>query len=188
MLTQITVACDYALHRLASIAGQCPDEPIIFTAYSSSPDAAHLPLTFVGQGLDYTPSSRIWCVLLVLWQPRPVSRPPPPTLADLFPFSRLLQTAEEIKDVCWGSSPGAVPLPTIGRAWVLPNQWVDVQFGVVFGPPSLEKANVASEEVQRSKMRVLLADGSHKTLNTPAINFLNATCGGSTGHVGGQDM
>lgn len=138
---------------------------------------------FVGQGPGYTPPSRIWCTLLILWQPRPSSPMPPPTLADVFPFRRLLEAAEAIRDICWGGSHGTGAAPVLGRMWVLPNEWVDVQFAVSIGPPSIENRRNVSEGRQGGGTRVLLADGSHTTYTASGSSLNNTACSGLIDHA-----
>lgn len=175
-----SVACNYAIHRLAYVTTQCPFEPTIFTPYSSSSEAVRLPLMFIGQGPDYTPPTPIWCTLLVLWQPKQSARAPPPTLADLFPFTWLLEAADAIRDYCWGGNYGLGSIPVLGRTWVLPNEWVDVQFGVVMRPEGFsEKLNVS--EKRGPDMTVLLADGSNMTLTASTSDRHDVACGGLLG-------
>ena len=72
--------------------------------------------------------------------------------------------AEAIRDTCWGVGLGAVlvTVPTIGRAWVHPNGYVDLQFGAVVGTPSFE-GRAKGGELGGSKIRLLLADGGNRT-------------------------
>lgn len=136
---------------------------------------------FVGQGSDYTPPTPVWCALLVLWQPKLSARLPPPTLADLFPFTWLLEAAEAIRDFCWGGGYGMGSIPVLGRTWVLPNEWVDVQFGVVMRPTGFtESLNVSQKKGPETT--VLLADGSNMTLTPSTFDRHGLTCGGLMGH------
>ena len=90
-----------------------------------------------------------------------------------------------IREICWRGSQGTGPVPVIGRAWVTPNEWVDVQFGVINGPPSLDEWMNASEK-GGGEMRVLLADGSYRDVVASAFSVNNTACGGSTEYAGGN--
>lgn len=167
-------SCDYAISYLEYVSATCGSEAIIFTALPAGPSAILLPLSYVGQGPDYTPSSPHWCIILVLWQPRPESRLPPPTLADVFPFDAVVDAAKSIREVCLTEGHGWIPM--IGRSWIEPNEWIDVQFGVVTGSDSVDgKFGISGAD--GGNMTVLLADGSTRTL-VPSLFERNNACGG----------
>lgn len=69
---------------------------------------------------------------------------------------------------------------------MLPNEWVDVQFGVVLGPPSHRRTGNVSEEGQGGETRVLLADGSHRTLTASALSVNDTACGGLIDYAQGS--
>lgn len=166
-------SCNYAIRELEIFGAQCGSLPLIWTAIPGGAGAVRLPLMFTGQGPDYTPPTRIWCIVMVLWQPRPDSPVPPPTLSDLFPFTAVLHAARNIRDVCLSGWPWS--RPTLGRQWIMPNEWVDVQLGFVIGPPFTNK-NRHEIGGQRGRMIVHLADGSNRTAIVPALNASHSTC------------
>ena len=150
-------SCQYAIKRLEAINAQCGASPVIWTAQPGGLGAFRLPLMFVGQGPDYNPPSRIWCSILILWQPRTGSSTPPPTLADIFPFSSVLYAARRIKNICLIDRPGSPP--GLGREWILPNEWIDVQIGIILNSGHLTDYHDSPLLEERS-MSVLLANGS----------------------------
>lgn len=166
-------SCDYAISYLEYISAQCGPWPTILTAQPGGLGAIRLPLAAWGHGPHYTPSTPRWCVILVLWQPRPGSRPPPPTLSDIFYFDAVVQAAKSIREVCFNEGRGWIPM--IGREWIEPNAWIDVQFGVVI-PPSGGDGEYGKTESTGGNVTVLLADGSNRTV-VPSLIDGNDTCG-----------
>lgn len=70
----------------------------------------------------------------------------------------------------------------VGREWVEPNQWVDVQFGVVFGPEMVGRGwgNFSGGGVVGrggGKVTVLMADGTSRSVDASALNQVGG-CGG----------
>lgn len=116
----------------------------------------------------------MWCNILVVWQPRPGSSAPPPTLSDVFPFSAVLYAAYNIRNYCLTPRSGAQP--TLGREWILQNEWVDVQFGVVNGPPYLNGVD-DKVAVDEGMMTVHLVDGSNRTVVASVLDESQISCG-----------
>ena len=158
-------SCNYAISRLEALCQRCGSLPLIWTGIPAGPGAVNLPLTILGQGPDYQPPTRVWCTLLILWQPRPNSRVPPPTLADFFPINRVLYAAKNIRNMCLMDSPWS--LPRLGREWILPNQWVDVQLGYVVAP---------SYGGHGDRVTVHMADGSNQTVNAHPLEAGHDAC------------
>ena len=176
-------SCNYAIQRLERINNLCGPLPVIWSGLPGGGAAVRLPLMFVGQGPDYTPPSRLWCNIMIMWQPRPGSQAPPPTLSDFFPFRAVLFAAKSIRDVCmvaWPRSP-----PMLGRAWILPNQWVDVQFGVVVGSQVSDGVHNISTIADDGMVLVQLADGSNRTVLATAVKEDDFTCGKLIGQGNG---
>lgn len=108
---------------------------------------------------------------MILWQPRP-GTPPAVEGRDVFRFSKVLGAAKGIRHHCLRERPGSRSM--IGREWVGPNQWVDVQFGGVFGPEVLRgQGNLSSGDVmelEEGKLTVMLADGMNMSVVPSASN------------------
>ena len=168
-------SCQYAIKRLEAINAQCGASPVIWTAQPGGFGAFRLPLMFVGQGPDYTPPSRIWCSVLVLWQPRTGAPMPPPTLTDVFPFSSVLYAARRIVNICLVDRPRSPP--GLGREWIMPNEWVDVQTGIILNTAHLQEYHHLPSPEDRSTS-VLLADGSR--VNATVIHTSELRCGSIT--------
>ena len=63
----------------------------------------------------------------------------------------------------------------LGREWIEPNEWVDVQFGIVsaaMGLASLRNAPAIGDKT----LTVHLWDGSNRTIVAPAFNESHAPC------------
>ena len=136
---------------------------------------------FVGAGPDYTPVSPVWCAIMILWQPRPTARPAVEG-RDVFPFSKVLKAANGIEDRCLRDRAGSRRM--IGREWMEPNEWVDVQFGGVFGPKVLGGLGLRnfgggndSGDGAGNRLRVMMADGTNMSVVPSALNEVRG-CGG----------
>lgn len=160
------LSCDYALRRLEFTNQQCGFRNMIFSPTAKGAFVFPLPRIFVGAGSDYTPSTKTWCAIMIMWQPRDVTRKPQ-VEEDVFPFSRILQAARRIRNGCLAGRPGH--LPTIGREWIRPYQYVDVQFGGVF-PEEFNgiKGNWNDTAEEDTNLTVFLADGSNLNVSTNA--------------------
>ena len=149
-------SCDYALRQLVTTQQQCGSRNIIFSPSARGAFVHSLPSIFVGAGPDYTPAGDTWCTVLILWQPRPTARPPRVD-EDIFPFWKILRAAYGIREQCMVGRPGH--LPQIGRTWIKPNEFVDVQIAGVF--PSEVGDRVSGDALLEGKnMTLILADGS----------------------------
>lgn len=115
---------------------------------------------------------------MILWQPRPGARPAVEE-RDVFRFSMVLGAANGIRDRCLKVRPGSRTM--IGREWVEPNQWVDVQFGGVFGPEVLKRqGNFSGGDGTGGggkELTVMLADGTNMSVVPAALNEVR-DCGG----------
>ena len=173
-------SCNFAIARLVTLSNQCGHQPVIWSGLPSGPGAVRLPLTIVGQGAGYTPPTNNWCTVLVLWQPRPGTRLPPPTLTDFFPLDFVVNAARQIRDQCLAEWPWAVP--SLGRQWILPNEWVDVQLGVVFGPGQrILNVPVNGSVFDDEMVTVHTADGSNRTIRALAVHESSFECSRSNG-------
>ena len=123
--------------------------------------------------------SNLICVISILWQPKLGARPPLAEI-DLFPFSKILDAAYDIKDQCIKSSEQYHP--RLGRAWIGPHSWVDVQFGSVLGPRGLA---VNASDVGSSGLTVRWADGSNQNVTSSMLGQIGG-CGPATGFEGGM--
>ena len=98
---------------------------------------------------------------------------------DVFRFSKVLRAANGIRDRCLRDAPGLRRM--VGREWVEPNEWVDVQFGGVFGPDWLSGWGIFSggDGVVGGgrELRVVLADGTNMTVVPSVFNEVRG-CGG----------
>ena len=64
----------------------------------------------------------------------------------------------------------------LGREWIMPNEWVDVQLGVVIAPRTLQgesNGSVTENEI----VTVHLADRSNETVDALAFNSNQISCG-----------
>ncbi|MCJ1450815.1 hypothetical protein MMC28_001149 [Mycoblastus sanguinarius] len=173
MLPQLA-SCNYALHRLELANQACGPENAIFGPVAYGPRGISLPATFIGAGTDYTPITPIWCAILILWQPRPTVQPPSPSALDVFPFSQILQAAYRIRDQCLlGTRERA---PQIGREWIEPHQWVDVQYAGVYGVEELRR-NWSDAALRGEKMKLSLSDGTNQTVFSSVPQWIG--CGTS---------
>ena len=103
---------------------------------------------------------------------------PPPTLADFFPLSFVVTAARRIRDTCLVEWPWQQRM--LGREWIAPNEWVDVQLGVVFGPRSSRMgAEVNGSTVDDGVVTVYMADGSNGTVRARVVNDSHFACSGS---------
>ena len=160
-------SCDYAIRRLEHTDQQRGSGDIIFSPIATEPHGISLPATFLGVGPGYTPVTPVWCIILILWQPRPSAQVPQETF-DVFSFSKILQAANSIRDRCLIRRRGHTP--QIGREWVAPHQWVDVQFGGIWGPEiTMLKANASNNVLRAGHLTVYIADGTNMTISTSSI-------------------
>lgn len=171
-LTPSLQSCDYAIRRLEVIEQLCGMSPIVFSPTAAyAPNVFSLPAIFIGAGPHYTPTTQVWCAIMILWQPRPQVRPAVEQ-QDVFRFSMVLKAANEIRDRCLGRGTGRRSM--VGREWVEPNQWVDVQFGGVWGPGVVEGQGNSSGG---DGVGVMLADGTNMSIVPSALNEMRG-CGG----------
>lgn len=160
-------SCDYALRRLEITHQQHGSGNLIFSPTAEGAFVFSLPEIFIGAGADYTPSARTWCAIMITWQPRHITREPQ-VKEDVFPFSQILQAARDIRKRCLVGRPRHTP--TIGREWIRPSQFADVQFGGVF-PRNLNgiKGNGSDTSEEDTNLTVYLADGSNLTFASNAL-------------------
>ena len=118
--------------------------------------------------------SDLICVIHILWQSKPRVRPPL-TPIDLFPFNKILVAAYGIRDQCLKASEQYHP--RLGRAWIGPHDWVDVQFGSVLGPRGLA---INASDVGSGGLTVRMADGSNQTVTSSMLGQIG-NCGPATG-------
>ncbi|KAL9066246.1 MAG: hypothetical protein Q9161_007703 [Pseudevernia consocians] len=172
-------SCDYAIHRLEVMQQQCGTTPMIFSPSAHGPDALALPAVFIGAGPGYTPAAKVWCAIMILWQPRPRAAPAVDG-RDVFRFSKVLGAANGIRDRCLMRD-GLGLRRMIGREWVEPNEWVDVQFGGVFGPEVLRGwGNFSGGDGVVGggmELAVMMADGSNVSVVPSVLNEVGG-CGG----------
>ena len=82
----------------------------------------------------------------------------------MFRFSKVVSAAGEIRDRCLRGGAGRKSM--IGREWVEPNQWVDVQFAGVFGP---EMVGGWGNLSGGGNAVVMLADGANSSVVLPSV-------------------
>jgi len=161
------LSCDYALRQLEVTNQQCGSRNVIFSPTAKGAFVFPLPSIHIGAGSDYTPSAKTWCAILIIWQPRDETRKPE-SEEDVFPFSKIIQAARRIRNECLAGRPGH--LPTIGREWIQPYQFVDVQFGGVF-PNGIDgiKGDYSHTAEKDPDLTLHLADGSNLTVASNAL-------------------
>ena len=120
--------------------------------------------------------SDLICVISILWQP---TDPRPVASFDIFAFSKILSAAHSIRDQCIKGSEQFHP--RLGRAWIEPREWVDVQFGYVLGPSGLA---VNASDVGSGNLTLRLADGSNRTFASSMLQQVG-DCGAATGFENG---
>ncbi len=152
--------------------------PIVFSPSAHGPDVLSLPEIFIGAGPGYLPTEQVWCAIMILWQPRPRAQPGVEG-RDVFRFSKVLKAANGIRDLCLNGWMGRRSM--IGREWVEPNEWVDVQFGGVFGPEVVKSWRNSSSSDDgvvggRGELNVVLADGTNMSVLPSAFNEVRG-CG-----------
>ena len=138
-----------------------------------------LPAIFIGAGPGYLPTGQVLCAVIILWQPRPRAQPAVEE-RDVFRFSKVLKAANGIRDLCLEGWMGRRRM--IGREWVEPNEWVDVQFGGVSGPEVVKgwgNSSGSDDGVvgRRGELRVILADGTNMSVLPSVFNEVRG-CGG----------
>ena len=170
-------SCDAALRALEVAGAECGTGNIIFGPTSSGPRAVRLPAMYIGTG-SQDPMSGLICVISILWQPQRRVRPPIVWI-DIFPFRNIITAAYDIRDQCIKGSEQYHP--RVGRAWIEPHNWVDVQFGSVLGPRGLV-ANAS--DVGSGALTVRLADGSIQTVTSSMLGQVG-DCGAGSWFVNG---
>lgn len=92
----------------------------------------------------------------------------------MFPFSRVLGAAGRVRSKCLDPHGAVGTWRTLGREWVSPRWWVEVQFAGVWGPEVMgmgmgmgnDSADYEAEGGRRSGMvNVRLADGRNMSVN-----------------------
>ena len=166
-------SCDSALDALEKENARCGPGNVIFSPTSSGARVLRLPAVYVDSE-QRPPTSDLLCAISILWQPKPGARPAIMSL-DLFPFQKIVNAAYDIRDHCIKSS--AQYHPRLGRAWIGPHDWVDVQFGSVLGPRGLA-ANPS--DVGSGGLTVRLADGTNQTVTSSMLGQIGG-CGATTG-------
>ena len=166
-------SCDAALLALEQEDAQCGPGNLIFSPTATGARALRLPAVYIGSE-PHAPMSDIICVIYILWQPKLRVRPPLTPL-DLFPFNKILGAAYGIRDQCLKASEQYHP--RLGRAWIGPHDWVDVQFGSVLGPRGL---GINASDVGSGDLTVRMADGSNQTFTSSMLGQVGK-CGAATG-------
>ena len=164
-------SCDYAIRRLEHTLQEKGSGSITFSPLGSGTDGVALPAMFPGIGPGYVPMTPVWCVILIIWQPRPNVQLPRHDF-DIFPFSRILQAANSIRDFCLIRRRGHTP--QLGREWIMPNQWVNVQFGGIWGPGVDTMGGNRSngiEMVGSGNLTVSLLDGTNMTFPSSILDM-----------------
>lgn len=171
-------SCDAALVALEQANAQCGPGNVIFSTTATGARVLRLPAVYIDSERQ-APTSDLICVISILWQPKPGVRPSLTSL-DLFPFSKILGAAYDIRNQCLKSSEQYYP--RLGRAWIGPHDWVDVQFGSVLGPRELA---VNASDVGSGDLTVRLADGANQTVTSSMLAQIGG-CGAATGFEDGM--
>lgn len=159
-------SCAYAMRRLEHTDQQIGPGNTIFSRVATGPHGIFLPATFLGIGPDYMPMTPVWCIIMLLWQPRPAVHLPSEEF-DVFPFGKILQAANNIRDRCLTRRRGHAP--QIGREWVQPHQWVDVQFGGIWGPTYKGLLTGNASNILSWDVVVQLSDGANVTIPSSVL-------------------
>ena len=171
-------SCNSAIVALEQENARCGPGNVIFSPTSSGARILHLPAVYIdSEQLPLT--SDLLCVISILWQPKPGARPAIMSL-DLFPFQKILSAAYDIRNQCIKSSQQYYP--RLGRAWIGPHDWVDVQFGSVLGPRGL---GVNASDFESGNLTVKLADGTNQTVASAMLGQIGG-CGSATGFEDGM--
>lgn len=107
---------------------------------------------------------------------------PPPTQTDIFPFNAVLYSARRIRNICLLDRPGSPPM--LGKEWVKPHEWIDVQLGIMLEAPRGAGYRDVSA-IDDGMMTMLLADGTHRTVKASEIHETRVGCGNLTVFGGG---
>lgn len=178
-LVPTRASCDAALVALEQAGAECGTGTIIFGPNSKGPRTVGLPAMYIGR----QPHAReLVCVISVLWQPKRGVRPPIAEL-DIFPFSNILTAADDIRNQCIEGS--QIFHQRLGRAWIEPHNWVDVQFGAVLGPIGL---TTNASDVGSGNLTVMMADGSNQTVASSMLLGQSGGCGAVTGLENGLNV
>lgn len=94
---------------------------------------------------------------------------------DVFPFEKVLQSANSINNECLIRRRGHTP--QIGREWIQPHQWVDVQFGGIWDPAYTRvlKGNASDNITGFGNGTVFLSDGTNMTVTISNLGGWNVT-------------
>lgn len=131
----------------------------------------------------------MWCAVLILWAPRAgARRPGVGQEEDVFPFSRVLGAAGRVRSKCLDPHGAVGTWRMLGREWVSPRWWVEVQFAGVWGPEVMgmgmgnPSADYKAEGGGRSGMvKVRLADGRNVSVSAVDGEFAFGGVGGCGG-------
>ena len=167
-------SCDAALVALEQAGAECGAGSIIFGPKSRGSRTVGLPAIYIGRQ-PYIPMSDLTCVISILWQPKRGVRPPIADL-DIFPFNNILIAAYDIRNQCIEGF--ETFHPRLGRAWIEPHNWVDVQFGSVLAPRGLF---INASDVGSGNLTVMMADGSNQTVSSSMLLGQIGGCGAVTG-------
>lgn len=168
-------SCDAALQALERTNAQCGPDKVVFSPTATGARVVRLPAVYIGS--EQAPTTDLICVISILWQPKPGARRSL-TSVDLFPFGNILDAAYNIRNWCIRSS--AHYYPRLGRAWIGPHNWVDVQFGSVLGPRGLA---INASDVGGGGLTVRWADGSIQNVTSSMLGQ-SGGCGAATGFEG----
>ena len=166
-------SCDAAILALEQTGAVCGPGRLIFGPTSSGPLTVRLPVMYIGQQ-DVRSVSELICVISILWQPKPGERPPTAEF-DIFTFSNIITAAYNIRNQCIKRSEHFNT--RLGRAYIEPNEWVDVQFGSVLGP---RRWPVNASDAESGGLTMMLADGSNQTFASSMLGQVGG-CGAVTG-------
>ena len=171
-------SCNAAFRALEQAGARCGTDILIFGPTSSGLRSVRLPVMYLSpQPQDPIPG--LVCVISILWQPKRGVRPPREEF-DIFAFSKILRAAYNILNECIKSS-GTVHA-RLGRAYIEPHEWVDVQFGSVLAPREFA---VNASDVGSGGLTVRMTDGSNQTVASSTLVGQMGDCGAATGFENG---
>ena len=161
-------SCDAAIQTLERVNQQCGPGNVVFSPTATGSRVCRLPVVYIGS--EQAPTTDLICVISILWQPKPGARRSLTSL-DLFPFGNILDAASNIRNWCIKST--VQYHPRLGRVWIGPHNWVDVQFGSVLGPRGLA---INASDVGSGGLTVRWADGSIQNVTSSMLGQSGDCC------------
>lgn len=164
-------SCDIALRDLEDYLIRCPRGKLI-VGPTASKHGIHLPIYFIDSSI-FPPIPLYRCVIKVVWQPKQERRPVADF--DILKAGDIQQAAFRIRDQCVKGHESRNP--QLGIEWMLPREWVLVQFGSAIPTAGLDGNSTNADNRMTS---VVWGDGTNQTLDSSTFEQV-WTCGDASG-------